>query len=198
MTTIEWNTLSSAIAAFSSLVSVIATIFIARLTARYARSADVQAEAALRQSQIASRSIEALELQIREERASRNAVAITAAVAVMVNMKIWLRLIDRSPLPQKPRLIPSALLEASSITVQFSPVDAHRMRRIFEILAETEGDLDVLRRSVGESQPQETLSPTMRRKIVGQLKAAHMEALQVVQSLAPEQAQQIDSDLRVE
>ena len=133
--TVDWSSLSSSIAALSSLVSVIATIFIVRLTARYARSADVQADAAISQSQIASRSIEALELQIRDARASRNAIAVTAAVAVMVNVKVWLQFINRSPIPSKPRLIPSALLEASSVTVQSSPPDAHRMRRIFEVLA---------------------------------------------------------------
>ena len=43
----------------------------------------MQAEAAIRQAQIASRSIAALELQIRESRDSRTAVAVTAAVAVL-------------------------------------------------------------------------------------------------------------------
>ena len=112
---VNWTSLSSAVAALASLVSVIATIFIVRLTARYARSADMQAEAPIRQAQIASRSIAALELQIRESRDSRTPVAVTAAVAVLVTVKVWLRLIHRSPLPRKPRLIPSALLEASSI-----------------------------------------------------------------------------------
>ena len=189
---VDWTLLSSVIAALSSIVSVIATVFIVRLTARYARSAELQAEAAIRQSSIASRSIEALDSQMREMHASQTANTVTVAVGVMVISKVWFRLIEYSPLPREPKLVLPALLEASQVSVQFSPIDAHRMRRIFEMLNIAEGELDVLRQL---SQQQGAFAQEIRERFRTHLRVAHEEALRMLQNFAPEHVAEIETTL---
>jgi hypothetical protein len=76
----------------------------------------LQADAAISQSSVAVRSMEALERQMREIQASRTATTITAAVGVMVIVKVRFRLMDYSPVPREPKLIFPALVETAQVS----------------------------------------------------------------------------------
>jgi hypothetical protein len=68
------------------------------------------------------------------------------------------------------------------------------MRRIFEMLSTAEGELDLLRQLRDD---QESLALDTRESIRNHLRAAHQEAIRVLQSLAPEQAAEVEADLKL-